>query len=107
MLRTLKEKNVVWSDFEVYFGAIDWRLFLNCFFFFETLKSVFLTFCNQFLKFSMPLILKRKMAPSLFSVQFEVIRIGCLLQKKGKLLPPKPERSLQTDLSYSLKQIEK
>ena len=47
------------------------------------------------------------MVPSSFSVQFEVIHIGCLLQKKEKSLPPKPETSLQTDLSYSLKEIEK
>ena len=55
----------------------------------------------------MSLILKREMVSSLFSVQFEVIPIRCLLQKIEKPLIPKLERSLQTDLSYSLKQIEK
>lgn len=50
------------------------------------------------------------MAPSLFSGQVEFVHIGYLLEKKKKkkeISSPKPERNLQTDLCYSLKQIEK
>ena len=106
MLRSLKEKKRsiewFWSIFSSYRLRIIFELI-----FLKTLKSVFLTFCNHFLMFSMSLILKREMVSSLFSVQFEVIPIRCLLQKIEKPLIPKLERSLQTDLSYSLKQIEK